>query len=74
MEKAKMYYDMLKKELDKLQMSVEEFMDKMAGGEEDMPSEEMGEAEPMEEKGPMMGSGMDKGKIALIVAKMKKRG
>lgn len=68
MEKAKMHYDMLMEALAALGMSLGEFEDQMEG--EKSGEEEGGDyEEPMgEEKKPM-----DKGKVAIIVAKMKNK-
>lgn len=68
MKEAKMHYEALMEALAAIGMSLAEFEDKMEGeGEE----EEGGEyEEPSEEKGPKP---MDKGKVAIIVARMKNK-
>lgn len=69
MEKAKMHYDMLMEALDAMGMSLAEFEDQMEG-------EKPGEEEGGDYEEPMGGEGkkpMDKGKIAIVVAKMKNK-
>lgn len=64
MQEAKMKYDELMSILAMLGLSLSEFEDQMMGGEEESEDEEEGE----EESESPMGK---KGKIAVIVAKMK---
>ena len=71
MEAAKMHYEALMSALAVLGLSLAEFEDQMEG---EKPGEEEGGEyeEPMgEEEGMGHKKGMDKGKIAVIVAKMK---
>ncbi len=69
MEEAKMHYEALMQALAAIGMSLAEFEDKMEGGEEMEDGEEYGEEEG-EEEGPKP---MDKGKVAIIVARMKNK-
>jgi hypothetical protein len=66
MQEAKMKYDELMSILAMLGLSLSEFEDQMMGGEEESEEEE-GEEEEEESESPMG----KKGKIAVIVAKMK---
>jgi len=63
MEAAKMHYDQLMSVLDKMGMSIEEFMDAQ---ESEPETEDM-----MEEEGESEESGPDMGKVSMIVAKLK---
>lgn len=70
MEEAKMHYSQLMSLLSGMGMSLSEFEDMMEGEKEG--EEEGGDyEEPSDEEGPK--PGMDKGKIAIIVAKMKNK-
>ena len=73
MEEAKMHYDALMGCLDRMGMSMGEFEDQMEG--EKPGEEEGGDYQEPADEGEDMGKKpmMDKGKIALIVAKMKNR-
>lgn len=69
MEKAKMHYEALMQALAAIGMSLAEFEDQMESGKEE--GEEEGyEEEEGEEEGPKP---MDKGKVAIIVARMKNK-
>lgn len=69
MKEAKMHYDALLEVLAALGMSLAEFEEQMSGGEMEEPEgyEEEGE----EEEGEEMPKPMNKGKVAIIVARMK---
>jgi hypothetical protein len=67
LEKAKMHYDMLMEALSALGMSLAEFEDQMESGEE------MEEGEEYGEEGEKAPKPMDKGKIAIVVARMKNK-
>lgn len=74
MKEAKMHYDALLEVLAGLGMSLADFEEQMSGGEMEEPEgyeEEEGE-ESEEEEGEEMPKPMDKGKVAIIVARMRK--
>lgn len=71
MEKAKMHYEQLMEALAALGMGLAEFEKMMEEKEEEGGEYEEGMEEGEEEKAPK--SGLDKGRIAVIVAKMKNK-